>query len=116
MPDGMAPESYVQRIQDVIAGLKKVEGRIEKLDGKGGADAWNVGIAQNLLGDLLQRVQSELVPGGVCKKCAEKMGWTWPEGHVATCWTGTCDYCHERTGVCDESDWNHSGHEKEREL
>jgi len=42
----------------------------------------------------------------ICSDCAGANGATWPDGHCATIWNGTCEACNKATAVCDVSDWN----------
>jgi len=44
--------------------------------------------------------------GTICWDCAKVNGAVWPDGHVATIWTGDCDVCGNTVAVCDVSDWN----------
>jgi len=42
----------------------------------------------------------------ICIECARKNGGVWPEGHVATFHTATCDCCDEEKGLASVGDWN----------
>ena len=42
----------------------------------------------------------------LCSECAKDNGATWPIGHCATFWNGTCQVCGKETGLCDVSDWD----------
>lgn len=44
--------------------------------------------------------------GRICAECANKLGGTWPDGHVATFAFTICDCCGERKSTCDVGDWN----------
>jgi len=42
----------------------------------------------------------------ICSECAKANHATWPEGHLATFWNGTCQICNKSRAVCEVSDWN----------
>ena len=42
----------------------------------------------------------------LCSDCAESLGGVWPEGHMATCHTATCDNCGEEKSLANVGDWN----------
>jgi hypothetical protein len=44
--------------------------------------------------------------GYLCNECAEELGGVWPEGHIATFHTGTCDCCHTEQSLSNTGDWN----------
>lgn len=55
----------------------------------------------------------------ICRDCAMANGATWPDGHVATSWSGECSVCGKETGCCATSDWNwpkHGGLKADREF
>lgn len=42
----------------------------------------------------------------ICHDCAIKMGGKWPEGHCATCHTGTCEYCGKEKSLANIGDYD----------
>jgi hypothetical protein len=46
-------------------------------------------------------------PAAICSECAQALGKTWPEGHIATFYTVTCDVCGETVTCTEPRDWGH---------
>jgi len=45
----------------------------------------------------------------ICFECATEQGYRFPEGHVASCWTGKCDSCQQERAVCSTRDYEWRG-------
>lgn len=48
-------------------------------------------------------------PASICAACAEKHKGSWPKGHMATWWLGSCDFCCEPGMLACTTDWNFPG-------
>jgi hypothetical protein len=44
--------------------------------------------------------------GAICSDCAQALGATWPQGHCATWWEGTCDVCQTEKPCSARTDWD----------
>ena len=42
----------------------------------------------------------------LCRKCAEELGGTWPEGHAATFHVAECPICNKTAGLANVGDWD----------
>lgn len=45
----------------------------------------------------------------LCSDCAEDLGGTWPDGHLATMHEGYCDVCGEKSALSHMTDWEWPG-------
>jgi hypothetical protein len=50
----------------------------------------------------------------LCHQCASDIGWSWPDGHVATQHEGVCDVCGKKRGLTCQNDWLKRGQKKLR--
>lgn len=55
-----------------------------------------------MLRDAVRRRESV----SVCRDCAIAAGATWPDGHLATHFIGTCRGCGLETETCSTTDWD----------
>jgi hypothetical protein len=42
----------------------------------------------------------------ICRECAKERGGVWPENHISTWHTHTCENCGEKKSVCHKRNWD----------
>jgi hypothetical protein len=50
-------------------------------------------------------VDTDAEDGYICSTCADKRGWRWPGGHLATMHYGPCPDCKVRSPLAAHTDW-----------